>query len=196
MPAGKLVSGRFAEGVTDRELVERARRGDRWAEEALYRRHVGPLLGLASRLLGSRAEAEDVVQETFVTAFDRLGQLREPEALAFWLQRIAVRRVSRRFRRRALARALGLDRGEEEAGLESVASAEAPPDVRADLALLDRALARLPARERLAWSLRHLEDRPVAEVAELSGCSLATAKRRIASASARLERQAKGGSHG
>jgi RNA polymerase sigma-70 factor (ECF subfamily) len=163
------------------ELVQRARQGDRWAEEALYRRHVGSLTGVVTRLLASRQDAEDVVQDTFVTAFEKIGQLREPEAFGAWLLQIGVRHVSARFRKRALLRILGVSTAPD-ALLGQLASPATPPDVRAELALLDGALQQLPARARIPWMLRHVEERDLAEVARLCQCSLATVKRRIASA--------------
>jgi RNA polymerase sigma-70 factor (ECF subfamily) len=58
--------------------------------------------------------------------------------------------------------------------------------MRAELALLDRMLARLPTKERMAWMLRYVEGCELPEVARMCGCSLATAKRRIAAAHERV----------
>ena len=183
--------------VSDGELVERLRGGEPWAAEALYRRHVGPLLSLTTKLLSSKLDAEDVVQDTFVTAFERLGQVRDPEAVGFWLQRVAIRHVHARYRRRAFKRALGLvSLSSEVESLESLASDDAPPDICAEIALMSQALERIPAKERVAWVLRHLEGRSLAEVAELVGCSLATVKRRISKAECRVERRLDEVSHG
>src|SRR5688500_18267779 len=62
----------------DEELVRRARGGDGWASEALYRRHVAGVMRLATLLLRRRADAEDAVQDAFVTALTKLDHLREP----------------------------------------------------------------------------------------------------------------------
>ena len=85
---------------TDAELVLRARRGDRWAEEALYRRHVHAVTRVTMRLLSRSTEAEDVVQDAFVIAFADLNKLRDEAVFGGWLLRIAVRQVHRRYRRR------------------------------------------------------------------------------------------------
>jgi RNA polymerase sigma-70 factor (ECF subfamily) len=66
--------------------------------------------------------------------------------------------------------------------LDVVASAEASPEVRALLAQVYALLRTLPADDRIAWTLRHVERHRLEDVAELAGCSLATAKRRIARA--------------
>jgi RNA polymerase sigma-70 factor (ECF subfamily) len=167
---------------SDGELVRRARGGDRWAEEALYHRHVRAVTRAAMRLLARRDEAEDVVQEAFVSALNGLGQLRDEEAFEWWLTRIAVRLVHRRFRRRRFLRALGLDRGEDDATLASQIDPGAGPEVRVALSEVDRLLDALPSRCRIAWVLRHVEGHELRDVAAACGCSLATAKRLVARA--------------
>ena len=124
----------------------------------LYRRYAAGLLSMAARLLGNRGDAEEVVQDTFVTAFEQLTTLREPAAVRGWLGQIAVSLVRRRFRRLRLTRLLGLDRGADDATLEALADAgSAPADQRAELALVDRLLRRMRATVRIAWMLRRVE---------------------------------------
>lgn len=170
----------------DAVLVGRALDGDRWAEEALYRRHVDAVAAMAARLLGRRAEAEDVVQDTFVVVLEQLGDLREPRQFRSWLLKVAVHQAHRRFRRRRLRKALGLDRQIDDTRLAVLAKSGNDPEVVSELARLDAALARLPAQPRIAWMLRYVEGMRLAEVASACGCSLATAKRRIARADARV----------
>lgn len=175
----------------DAELVGRARAGDRWAEEMIYRRHVGRLTRIAARLLRHGADVEDVVQETFLAAYADLGALREPSRLGPWLARSMVNRCHKRFRRRKVRRLLGLETGRDEP-LDVQARAGTSPELRAELALLDRALDRLGDAERICWVLRVLEGHALADVAAMAGCSLATAKRRVARAQAHLARHVDG----
>jgi RNA polymerase sigma-70 factor (ECF subfamily) len=175
-----------AGGVSDAALVERAKGGDRWAEEVIYRRHVGYIAGLVVRLLRSRSEMEDVVQETFALALERLGSLRDGDALRGWLAQIAVGQVRRRFRRRRLLSLLGLDRSDDDAPLEALAAEGQSAEVLAELAALDRLLQTLPVEQRIAWMLRYAEGDSLEDVARACACSLATAKRRIAAAEARV----------
>lgn len=184
-----------AGGVSDGDLVRRALQGDRWAEEAIYRRHVRYVGGIVVRLLRNRTEAEDVLQDTFAIALERLRTLRDPDALRAWIGCIAVSQVRRRFRRRKLMEAVGLGRfaaqppGDgEDATLESLASEGQSPEIMAELGKLDRALARLPDDERIAWMLRHVEGEALEDVAAACACSLATVKRRIAAADAAVRR--------
>lgn len=180
--APSVVPLRSSDEITDADLVERARNGDRWTEDVLVRRHFAAVAGAVARLLGDIDEAEDVVQDTFAAALAELAVLRDPSSLRAWLIQIAVRKVHRRFRRRKLLRAFGLGSGEPEAGFSDFASSDASPEQRAELVLLDRALSRLSSADRIAWSLRYVEGMRLEDVALSCGCSLATAKRRIAAA--------------
>jgi RNA polymerase sigma-70 factor, ECF subfamily len=170
----------------DATLAERLVSGDVWAREVLYRKYVDAVWGLALRLVGNRSEAEDIVQDTFMEAFRDVGQLRDRAAVRAWLLRVTVHQTHRRFRRRRLLRALGLDREAPVEQLERLAAPSVPPEVAIELGLLQRVLAELPAEQRIAWSLRVVEGYALEEVAELCACSLATAKRRIAAAQARV----------
>jgi RNA polymerase sigma-70 factor, ECF subfamily len=189
---GVLVTRSFplkaSEALGDEELVRRALAGDRWGREMLYRRHAGSLLAMTVRLLANRGEAEEIVQDTFVTAFEQLATLREPGAVRGWLGQIAVNLVRRRFRRARLMRFLGLDRGADDATLESLADPGVSTDQRAELALVDRLLRGMKPALRLAWMLRRVDGLELGEVASLCDCSLATIKRRIVEADAVIER--------
>ena len=170
----------------DASLVLSARRGDRWAEEALYRRHVAYIAGMVTRLLGGASEAEDVVQDTFAIGLDQIGTVREPEAIRAWFAQIAVSQVRRRLRRMKLLARLGLHPSLDHLQLESLAVEDADAETRAELAELGGALAQLPTDQRLAWMLRYVEGEPLREIARLCACSLATVKRRIVAASNHL----------
>jgi RNA polymerase sigma-70 factor, ECF subfamily len=170
------------ERISDAELVRRARQRDDWAIETIYRRYVGLVASTAQRILRSDGDVDDVIQETFLIAYEQLDRLVDPAALRGWLARIAVSRVHRRFRWRKWTR---LWSGAElAASLHDQASTEASPEQRAELALIDRALARLPLRLRVPWVLRHVVGYQLDDIATACECSLATIKRRIADADA------------
>ena len=175
-----------AEAIEDGELVARAQRGDGWAEDKLYRRHVGYVFGLATRLLRNSVEAEDVVQDTFAIALEQLGSLRDGTAVRAWLAQIAVSQTRRRFRRKKLLQLLHIDTSVDDATLESLADPGADSETRTELSLLDDVLVGLPTEHRVAWMLRYVEGETLEDVARIAGCSLATAKRWIAAADARV----------
>ena len=193
---GELVSVsipiRAAEGLTDAQLVARAVDGERWGREMLYRRHAGSLLAMTTRLIGNRGEAEEIVQDTFVTGFEQLHMLREGGAVRAWLGQIAVSLVRRRIRRLKLARLVGLDRGADDATLDSLADPEMSVDQKVELRLVDRLLSGVRTELRIAWMLRRVEGLELAEVASLCKCSLATAKRRIGQVDDLVRRHAGG----
>jgi RNA polymerase sigma-70 factor (ECF subfamily) len=175
-----------AEGPSDAALVRRARAGETQAAADLYRRHVAYVLGMSVRMIGTRADGEDVTQEAFAIALERLDSLADPAAFRAWAAQIAVNLIRKRIRRHQLARLLGMDRGTPDATLEALATSHGNAEARAELALLDVALGRLPANQRVAWMLRHVEGEELETVARLTGCSLATVKRRIARAASGL----------
>lgn len=170
----------FDRGLADEVLVLRGREGDRWAEEALFRRYVVPLTAMITHVVGNTADADDVVQDAFGEALRDLPKLREPAAFRAWLYRIAINRAKKAIRKRRLLRMLGLDRSLDDATLAIDAEDGTSPEARMELALLDEALAHLPADERIAWMLRYVHGHSLEEIAEWLGCSLATVKRRIA----------------
>jgi RNA polymerase sigma-70 factor (ECF subfamily) len=176
------------DGSDDAELVARAVAGDGAAEAQIYRRHARALGNLAARLLGSRADAEDVVQETFVTALEHLADLRDPARLRPWLMRVTVSLAQKRLRKRRLLRWLGLDRTESDLSLDTLATDAMPADRRAELTRIAAILETLPAPDRVAWTLHRVEGETLEAAAAACGCSLATVKRRIAAVEARLDR--------
>jgi RNA polymerase sigma-70 factor (ECF subfamily) len=172
---------------TDAALVSAARNGEGWAQEALFRRHMAAALGLAQRILGRQSEAEDVVQDAFVEAFARLERLDNPQAFAGWLRAIVVHRVQKHLRRQQLLRRLGLQTRtpiDPDVLIAPGAPAEAVQELRAVYGVLGR----LPGEERVALVLRRVEGLDLGEIALQMGLSLATVKRRLGAAEARLER--------
>jgi RNA polymerase sigma-70 factor (ECF subfamily) len=177
-----------ARGPSDESLVSRARRREPAAFEVLYRRHAAFALNLAVHIQGTTADVEDIVHDAFVRAHERLEELRDSSAFRPWLGSIVVRLVRSRLRRRRLLNVLGLS-GHEPVDLDAVASTEADPESRALLAQVYALLQTMPADDRIAWTLRYVERHGLDGVATLTGCSLATAKRRIQRAQSYLSQK-------
>ena len=168
-------------GVPDAVLVERAREHDRGAESLLYRRHAGPLLCMAGRLLRSSHLAEDTVQVAFVRAFERLHQLKDPTMFRSWLLSIVVSLVKKRLRRQRLLTWVGLE-AVTDVQLDQQAASHLNVEARNELKALDAKLKELPSAHALAWSLRYVEGEKLEDVAVAMKKSLATTKRYIAAA--------------
>ncbi len=152
-----------------------------------FREHAAHVTLLALRVLGRRDEADDLVQDVFLKASSWLPRLREPGALRAWLAKVTVRMAWRRLRMRRLRAAIGFEEGHDYAELAQ--HGRMSPEDGALMAEVYRVLDRLPTKERLAWTLRHVEGERLEDVAEQCGCSLATAKRWIAAAHARIEQE-------
>ena len=176
--------------VDDAALVLRARAGDARAKELLFRRHARRVHGLAYRLLAHDRDLEELVQDVFVEALAGLGSLREPSAFGSWLGAIVVNRARRRIRRRRLAAALGLS------PVETIDVDELPDGSRSEAALELRRvhahIAALDAEERIALVLHRVEGYSLPELSERMGLSLATVKRRLASAETKLGERSEG----
>ena len=175
---------------TDAALVLAARAGEEWAREALFRRHARLALGLAYRLMPYDGDIDDLVQDSFLYAFERLGALSNPQAFQAWLSSIVVRTASKRLRRRKLQIRLGL-RSHHPVDVDEVVSRTAPPDVAAELRAVYALLETLPIEERVALVLRRVERLEIPEIADQMGLSISTVKRRLNAAETRLARATK-----
>lgn len=171
--------------ASDAELVDAALRGDAGAKEQLYKRYVRMAAGTAYRLLGGDTDLEDVVQDSFVAAFATLSKLENGDAFPGWLSRIVTRTSIDTIRRRRLLARLGILRLQP-IHLETLVAPTAPPEVAAELASVYRVLQTLPTAERVVLVLRRVEQLTISEVAERTGWSAATVKRKLARAEGRL----------
>jgi RNA polymerase sigma-70 factor, ECF subfamily len=149
----------------------------------LYAFHSGYVAGLAFKLLGRAGDTDDLVQDVFLAAMTNLKALRDPQAVRGWLATVTVRLAGRKLRRRKIAAFFAFDDGRG----HDVTAPGASPEDRALLGQVYEHLHELGVAERLAWTLRHVEGESLDRVAQLCGCSLATAKRRVAAAHYHLE---------
>lgn len=166
------------DGLEDGRLVALVARGETQAFETLYRRYAAFAINLAVRIQGNSRDVEDVVHDAFLRAHDKLSELRDGQAFKGWLGAIVVSLIRSRLRKRRLMGAFGLT-SKDPIDLDSIASETAGPEARAQLAQVYALLQTMPADERIAWTLRHVERHRLEAIAELLDCSLATAKRRI-----------------
>jgi RNA polymerase sigma-70 factor (ECF subfamily) len=160
----------------DAELVELARDGDCAAFEKLYHRHRDRVYALVWRLCGGdSALAEDMLQEAFVRAWNKLGSFRGDSRFSTWLHRLSVNVAlsDRRIRMR---------RVERETALEGTAerTAMGDRDVYADQQMdLEQAIAALPERARSVLVLYDIEGYSHAEVAEITGMAVGSSKAQL-----------------
>ena len=174
-------------GPTDAALVVAARAGEAWAQEALFQRHARLAFGLAHRFLPRELDVDDLVQDSFLYAFQHLDRLENPQAFSAWLGSIVVRTAGKRIRRQRLLTRLGFARFAP-VDVESVVARNAPPDVVAELRALYAVIDRFPADERIALILRRVEGFEIPQIAVCMKISESTVKRKLRAAEARLLR--------
>ena len=177
----------------ERELIERARRGDRAAFEALVRLKVDAVYGTALAILGHEADAQDAVQDAFVSAWRSMAGLRDPDRFEAWFGRIVVNACRMSLRKRRGVREItvqsaGGDAIGADGDLQAPSSDRPLADLAASADAFDRAFERLTADERALLVLRHRDELPVAEIAARLGIPAGTVKSRLFAARRALER--------
>ena len=143
-------------------LVEQAKEGDRAAFEDLMHAYSGFVYSLAFRMLGKRADAEDVFQETFLRAWSHLRSFRSGGNFTHWIKRIATNLCLDRLK---VAKQQYAIQSKQVAEVQPSQEAEQYAEQREQREMVNRLLAELPATHRAAVVLFYLEDRSVEEVA-------------------------------
>jgi len=180
-PSSMTGGGRAAE----LQLVQRCRDGELGAFEELYRQHSGRLFSLAVRMLGNKTDAEDQLQEIFLSAHRKLQSFRGESALGTWLYRLAMNQLLDYVRSRA-ARSGQLTDGLDDATLLADAGGHRLADRAIDRIDLERALAELPEGCRAAFLLHDVEGLEHKEVSEVLGIAEGTSKSQVHKARLRL----------
>jgi RNA polymerase sigma-70 factor (ECF subfamily) len=175
--------------ATDNELVERTRGGDDDAFRLLVERHSRAIYRSAWRITGNSADADDVVQETFLRAYRAAASFDARASFTTWLHRIAINcsldLIDSRKRRDGR-----INDGED---LALLASSDASPDRVVLGSEMQRAIARamddLTGNERTAFVLRHFEGMPLEEIGEILGTRLNATKNTVFRAVRKLRQQ-------
>jgi RNA polymerase sigma-70 factor (ECF subfamily) len=160
----------------DGGLVDQARGGDRTAFESLYRRHSGRIHALVWRLCGGdSALAEDLLQESFIRAWNKLAGFRGDSRFATWLHRLSVNVAlsDRRIRLRRAEREVNLQEPVER-------TAQGASDLYAGERMdLEMAIAKLPERARTVLVLYDIEGYRHGEIAEMTGMAEGSSKAQL-----------------
>jgi RNA polymerase sigma-70 factor (ECF subfamily) len=149
----------------------------------VFRRFAPYVARVAARILGHDADLEDLVQDVFLDANRGLSKLRDADAVRGWLSTVTVRKARHRLRRRRLLGLIGF-----EPPLEAGLDRQAPAQDRAFVLAVYHLLDQLPANERIAWVMNRVEGESLERVAEVCGCSRATAHRHVTRAQAEIEK--------
>jgi RNA polymerase sigma-70 factor (ECF subfamily) len=168
-------SASHADAGATAEDVRRSQGGDVAAFERLYRAHAGRVMAICLRLAGESRRAEELMQDAFVQAWEKLGSFRGESAFATWLHRVAVNvfLVSERSDVRRLSRVGLVDDLDE---LPVAAFGSDDPGNRIDL---ERAISRLPPGARTAFVLHDIEGYQHDEIAAMSGIAPGTVRAQL-----------------
>ncbi|GAA4863713.1 RNA polymerase sigma factor [Saccharopolyspora cebuensis] len=176
-------------GPPDAVLAAAIAGGDAVAFERLVTRYSGRVLAMALRMLDDRAEAEDVVQDVFLTVWHRVGELAEPGALRAWMFQIARRHCLIVLRRRRTRRTVPVDALPEH---RAVVAGGAVPDPQraaelgAGVGALGRALAGLPSGQRDVWLLAEVDGLSSGEIGRRVGAGEQAVRGRLSRARSQL----------
>ncbi|MFB0616276.1 RNA polymerase sigma factor [Streptomyces sp. AGS-58] len=173
----RTVAPRLGYDLPDRLLAVRAAEGDEDSFAVLVQRHGRPLLALARHMLGNPQDAEEAVQDAFISAWRRLPEYRHDAEFRTWMYRITVNRCLTMRRRRPPT--LPLDAvAEPEAGNAWSQPARTAEQEAATTAL-SRALFELDAGQRICWILREVQGLSYREIAQVTRSSEQTVRGKL-----------------
>jgi RNA polymerase sigma-70 factor (ECF subfamily) len=155
-----------------RGIIEDSRRGDRRAQYRLYGLYSGAMYNVCLRMMSSREEAEDLLQDSFTEAFRNLGSFRYESSFGSWLKRIVVNRCINELKRKRAELRFFDDMSRWEASLAEPEVEEtglSPDNVK-------KAMQALPEGSRVVFSLYLLEGYDHREISDILGISESTSK--------------------
>lgn len=191
---------RISESLSDPELVLLARQGNLLAFEEIARRHGPRVYSLAMRMLRHPQDAEDITQQTFLSAIEALPQFRGESSVLTWLLRIASHAALKVIRKRKGLATVSLEESTESPDPystvphpEYIADWQHSPETlvsrRETQQLMDAALATLEDKHRLVFLLRDVQGLSIRETAEALGLTEANTKVRLLRARLQLREQ-------
>jgi RNA polymerase sigma-70 factor (ECF subfamily) len=159
--------------------VARAAAGDRGAFERLYRLHVNRVFSLCARMVTDRSRAEELTQDVFVRAWEKLGLFRGESSFGTWLHRLTVNVVLNARKSDGRQRSRGEENDEESGGMDAHAGVVGMPLPPGDMLDLEEAITRLPPGARRVFVLHDVEGYKHEEIAEMLGVTSGATKAQL-----------------
>jgi RNA polymerase sigma-70 factor (ECF subfamily) len=173
-------------GADETTLVAQSREGDTAAFGELVRRYEGKIFRLAQHVTQNREDAEDVLQETFMKAYEHLDQFQGNSKFYTWIVRIAVNQALMKLRRRKTDKSVSLDETidtGEDTMVREIAAWDEDPEQRFSRdelgGILDTAVQSLEPPYRSVFTLRDIDELSTEETAEALGLSVPAVKSRL-----------------
>ena len=173
MPVAAITSSQSGQPENGASDVARAAGGDRRAFERLYREHVNRVYSLCVRMCGDRAQAEELTQDVFVRAWEKLTLFRGESAFGTWLHRLAVNVVLN------ARKGEGRRRARSEGTPESLDAIPRRPDQVGDRMDLEAAIALLPPGARRVFVLHDVQGYRHEDIAEQLGVTTGGSKAQL-----------------
>ncbi|MEO7086049.1 MAG: RNA polymerase sigma factor [Gemmatimonadaceae bacterium] len=159
--------------------VARAASGDRIAFERVYRRHVNRVYSLCARMVADRDRAEELTQDVFVRAWEKLGLFRGESSFSTWLHRLTVNVVLNARKSDGRSRSRFEETNEEAGGMDSMAGVVGSPLPPGDMLDLEEAIEKLPKGARRVFVLHDVEGYKHEEIAEMLGVTSGATKAQL-----------------
>jgi RNA polymerase sigma-70 factor, ECF subfamily len=172
----KASSSHIGNGESD---VARAAAGDRGAFELLYREHVNRVYSLCARMVADRSRAEELTQDVFVRAWEKLHLFRGESSFATWLHRLTVNLVLNARKSEGRQRTRFEENDEEMGGMDALPGVVGMPLPPGDLLDLEEAVERLPPGARRVFVLHDVEGYKHEEIAEMLGVTSGATKAQL-----------------
>jgi RNA polymerase sigma-70 factor (ECF subfamily) len=193
MPIAALLEQAKLEDWTDEQVVERVLAGDTALYELLMRRHNQRLYRIARAILRDDAEAEDVMQDTYVRAYQNLGAFEGRAKFVTWLTRIGIHEALARSRKRSRFQSFDTSDSSQGDPMNSVTSSDRSPEQETydrELSIvIEKAVLSLPDEYRLVFMLRDVEGMSTEEAAQCLSLTQENVKVRLHRAHAKLRKQ-------
>ncbi len=156
------------------ELISGCKKGDRRAQEQLYKKYASILFGICLKYSRNKVEAEDNLHDSFMTIYDKIGQYKSKGSFEGWIKRITINTVLQKYRKEQHLNVIS-ENLIEEIEMESVYG-----DI--NLQTLLRYIQELPNKYRLTFNMYVLDGYSHKEISEQLGTSLGTSKSNLARA--------------
>jgi RNA polymerase sigma-70 factor, ECF subfamily len=188
--AAPPVSSMASDKLSEAEVIQRAREGDRTAFEYLYRLHSRRVYAVCLRMVGDPTEAEDLTQEAFLLLFRKIHTFRGESAFSTWLHRLAVNLVLMRLRKKSLSTVsieTTPDRDDEDASSRiDIGAPDLLLEGSIDRINLERCIAQLPVGCRTMFVLHDIQGYEHREIAKILRRSVGDSKSQLHKARTRL----------
>ena len=157
-----------------KELIDKCKKGDRKAQEQLYRQYSNILFGICLKYSRNKSEAEDSLHDSFMTIFEKIGQYKSKGSFEGWIKRITINTVLQKYRKEEYLKVVS-DNIEEE-----VEVASGYTDI--GLQTLLKYIQELPNKYRMTFNLYVLDGYSHKEISSMLGTSAGTSKSNLARA--------------